>query len=95
MNRRVTSVLLSSDDLPFLLDYRSNIYLKYSIEWVNTLIKKLLQVNERRHGEELNLPMAISIEELRDQRSAAICFVTCGFRDINLQTLREGGGGWL
>lgn len=31
-------------------------------KWVNTL-----PVNERRHGEELYLPMAISIEDLRNQ----------------------------
>ena len=42
VNRRVTSILLSSEDTPLLLDNRSlnekNIFPK-GIEWVNTLMK--------------------------------------------------------
>ena len=34
--------------------------------------EQLLQVNERRHGEELYLPMAISVEDLRDRISARV-----------------------
>ena len=79
IDERVTSILHDSDDPSLLLDYRSlngkDTDSKFGIffeEMGHYFDEQLLQVNERRHGEELNLPMAISIEELRDQISERV-----------------------
>lgn len=73
------SILLNSDDPTLLLDYRSlnggDIDTKFGDFFEETgkyFDEQLLQVNERRRGEELYLPMAISIEELRDTISSRL-----------------------
>lgn len=73
------SILLNSDDPDLLLDYRSlngkDIDTKFGVFFEETgkfFDEQLLQVNERRHGEELYLPMAISVEDLRDRISARV-----------------------
>lgn len=70
------SILLDSDDPNLLLDYRvlngKDIDTKFGTFFEETgkyFDEQILQVNERRHGEEMYLPMAISIEELRDRIS--------------------------
>ncbi|XP_056008509.1 uncharacterized protein LOC130051170 [Ostrea edulis] len=76
---RVASILLDGDDPSILLDYRSlngkDVDSKFGVffeEMGKYFDEQLLHVNERRHGEELYLPMAISIEELRDQISKRV-----------------------
>lgn len=76
IDERVASILLNGDDPSLLLDYRSlngkDIDSKYGVffeEMGKYFDEQLMPVNERRHGEELYLPMAISIEDLRNQVS--------------------------
>ncbi|XP_045159314.2 uncharacterized protein LOC123524857 [Mercenaria mercenaria] len=74
LNERVAEILLESDDPQLLLDYRElngkSVNEKYNIffnEMGQYFEKQLLPVNERRHGNELYLPLAISVEDLKSQ----------------------------
>ncbi|XP_063434558.1 uncharacterized protein LOC134715936 [Mytilus trossulus] len=74
VDERVTELLLNSDDSNLLLDYRTlngkDIDTKFGTffeEMGKFFDEQILQVNERRRGQELYLPMAISLEDLRNQ----------------------------
>ena len=71
---RAAEILLGSDDPDLLFDLRamngneSHFDVFYQ-EMAKYFEEQLLQVHERRHGNELYLPLAISIEDLRSQVS--------------------------
>lgn len=74
INERVTEILLGSDDPELLLDYRKlngkEIDRKFQLffeEVGKYFDEQLLQVHERRHGKELYMPLAISIEDLKSE----------------------------
>ncbi|CAC5419773.1 unnamed protein product [Mytilus coruscus] len=74
VDERVTKLLLNSDDSNLLLEYRTlngkDIDTKFGTffeEMGKCFDEQILPVNERRRGQELYLPMAISVEDLRNQ----------------------------
>lgn len=74
IDERCSEILLNSDDSELILDYRSlngkegdtKFEVFYS-EMAKYFEEQNLQVQERRHGNELYLPLAISIEDLQSQ----------------------------
>lgn len=74
-DQQAREFLLNSDDPSIILDYRvkngktgTNFEAFYT-EVENYFEEQVLQVNERRQGTELYLPLAISVEDLRKQVS--------------------------
>ena len=72
MDCRVAQILLSGNDSELLLDYRKlngrDVDQKFNdffAEATKYFEEQVLAVHERRHGEELYLPLAISMEDLK------------------------------
>ena len=74
VNQRVTEISLGSDDPQLLLDFRKlngkEIDTKFDVfydELGKYFDEQLMQVHERRHSQELYMPLAILVEDLRSE----------------------------
>ncbi|XP_033730726.1 uncharacterized protein LOC117320173 [Pecten maximus] len=74
VDERIADILLTGDDPELLLDYRAlngkdvdTHFGEFFAAMGDYFDKQLLQVHDRRHGNELYLPLAISVEDLKEQ----------------------------
>ncbi|CAC5366410.1 unnamed protein product [Mytilus coruscus] len=74
INQRVTEILLGSDDPDLLLDFRKlngkeidTIFDVFYDELGKYFDEQIMQVHERRHSQELYMPLAISVEDLQSE----------------------------